>query len=84
MTQKNTKVHDNNVKPATADSCIGESADSSVAILVGVPEAARMISVTTETLYMLLKQGRIPSVQLGERLTRISVDELRRLASKSN
>lgn len=40
-------------------------------LLLTVPEAARLLRISRNTAYELIRQGEIPAVRLGERIIRI-------------
>ena len=42
-----------------------------------VPQAARALQISTLQAYRLVADGRLPTVRLGPRLTRVSLDALR-------
>lgn len=46
---------------------------------ITVPEAVAMFGISRDTIYRLIRKGTIPCVNLGERLTRISKDELSKM-----
>ena len=46
---------------------------------VSVPEAYAMFEVTRNTLYRLIRMGEIPSVNAGERMTRVSKEQLMKM-----
>lgn len=45
---------------------------------ITVPQAAKMLAVHKQTLYRLVKEGRVPSIRVG-RSVRISEDHLMRM-----
>lgn len=48
---------------------------------ITVPEAIAMFAIGRNTLYRLIHTGAIPSINLGERLTRINKEELMKIAA---
>ena len=60
---------------------MGKTNDTSVTnILLSVNDAAKAIGISTKTLRMFIRSGRIKSINLGMRMTRISLEELQGLA----
>lgn len=43
---------------------------------ISIPEAIALFGIGKNTLYRLIRNGTIPSINIGQRLTRISKDEL--------
>lgn len=46
---------------------------------ISVKEAVAMFGVERSTLYRLIKEGRVPAINIGERLTRIKRSDMERL-----
>ena len=46
---------------------------------IQVKEAVAMFGVERSTLYRLIKEGRVPAISIGERLTRIKLSDMERL-----
>lgn len=47
---------------------------------ISVKEAVAMFGVERSTLYRLIKEGRVPAINIGERLTRIKRSDMERLS----
>jgi excisionase family DNA binding protein len=54
------------------------------AFLFSIPEASRLLSVSRNHLYKLIKTGRIPAYRLSPRVTRVDLAELRSLLKLAN
>jgi excisionase family DNA binding protein len=70
-----THAHDN--QPLGA---LGLNHRRPALVLVTVQEAARMLSLSRSTVYELIASGALPSVRVGDRMIRVPVAAIRRMA----
>jgi excisionase family DNA binding protein len=54
------------------------------AFLFSISEASRLLSVSRNHLYKLIKSGRIPAYRISARATRVDLAELRSLLKLAN
>lgn len=47
--------------------------------MLSIKEVAKELGVTTRTVYSYIKQGKIKTIKLSERMIRVSQEELKRL-----
>ena len=46
---------------------------------ISIKEAVAMYAISRDTLYRLIRKGRLPYINIGERLTRISREQLEKI-----